>query len=165
VASADTEAAVEVEVRIDAAPETVFEFFTDPAKMVQWMGLEHELDPRPGGALRCDINGRDVVSGEYVDVDPPRRVVVTWGWEAEDNTTRPGASTVEVSLEPDGDGTRLRLLHRDLATDESRTAHRHGWEHYVGRLALVAAGGDPGPDPWATPAGADEEFQDDKRAH
>jgi uncharacterized protein YndB with AHSA1/START domain len=165
VARPEAEAVVEVEVRIDAAPETVFEFFTDPEKMVQWMGRAHELDPRPGGVFRCDINGQDVASGEYVEVDRPRRLVFTWGWEAEDSTTQPGASTVEVTLEWDGEGTRVRLVHRDLATEESRAAHRHGWDHYVGRLALAAAGGEPGADPWATPAGADDEFEDGKRAH
>jgi len=165
VAGAETEAAVEVEVRIDAAPETVFDFFTDPAKMVQWMGRSHELDPRPGGVFRCDINGRDVASGTYIELEPPRRVVFTWGWESADNATQPGASTVEVTLGPDGGGTRVRIVHRDLPSDESRAAHAHGWDHYTQRLALAAAGRDPGADPWATPPGADAEFEQGKRAH
>jgi uncharacterized protein YndB with AHSA1/START domain len=165
VAGQDTMAAVELEVRIDAAPETVFEFFADPEKMVQWMGRSHALEPRPGGVFRCDINGRDVASGAYVEVDPPRRVVFTWGWDSEDSVTAPGSSTVEITLAPDGGGTRVRLVHRDLPSEESRAAHAHGWDHYTRRLALAAAGVDPGPDPWATPAGADEEFEEGKRAH
>lgn len=154
MASAETGAAVEVETRIAASPETVFEFFTDPDKIVQWMGRKAELDARPGGAFRCDINGRDVASGEYVVVDPPRRAVFTWGWEAEGSLTAPGSSTVEVLLEPDGDGTRLRLLHRDLPSAEAREKHGQGWRHYAERLAIAAAGGDPGADPWAAPQGA-----------
>jgi uncharacterized protein YndB with AHSA1/START domain len=98
VASPEAATAVEVVVRIDASRETVFDFFTDPDKMVQWMGRSHELDPRAGGVFRCDINGRDVASGSYVEVDRPRRVVFTWGWESEESATRPGTSTVEVSL-------------------------------------------------------------------
>ena len=39
----------ETQVRIEARPETVFAFFTDPAKMVQWKGVDALLDPRPGG--------------------------------------------------------------------------------------------------------------------
>ena len=155
MANAETANATEVEVRIAAGPETVFDFFTDPDKMIQWMGRSAELDPRPGGVFHCDINGRDVASGEYVELDPPRRAVFTWGWEAEDSVTKPGASTVEVLLEPDGDGTHLRLIHRDLASEELAERHRHGWQHYAERLATAAAGGDPGVDPWATPAGAD----------
>jgi uncharacterized protein YndB with AHSA1/START domain len=153
VASAKTETAVEVEVRIAANPETVFDFFTDPGKMIQWMGRSAELDPRPGGALRCDINDDSVASGEYVEVDRPRRVVFTWGWEGKDSVTAPGSSTVEVLLEPDGDGTHLRLLHRDLPSAESAEKHGHGWRHYTERLATAATGEDPGADPWATPAG------------
>jgi uncharacterized protein YndB with AHSA1/START domain len=155
VASAETANAVEVEVRIEASPETVFDFFTDPDKMIQWMGRSAELDPRRGGALRCDMNGRNVASGEYVELDPPRRVVFTWGWEGEDSVTPPGSSTVEVLLVPDGNGTRLRLIHRDLPSAESAERHGQGWRHYGERLATAAAGGDPGEDPWAAPEGAD----------
>ncbi|MBW8058881.1 MAG: SRPBCC domain-containing protein [Solirubrobacterales bacterium] len=145
----------EVEVRIAASPETVFGFFTDPGKMIQWMGRSAELDPRPGGAFRCDINGRDIASGKYVELDPPRRAVFTWGWESDDAVTKPGASTVEVVLAPDGEGTHLRLIHRDLPDAEVAERHRRGWEHYTERLATAAAGGDAGADPWATPEGAD----------
>ena len=165
MANPETAAAVEVEVRIDASPETVYDFFTDPEKMVQWMGRSHELDPRPAGLFRCDINGRDVASGSYVELDPPRRVVFTWGWESEENRTRPGSSTVAVSLEPAGEGTLVRLVHSDLASEESRANHRHGWTHYFERLRIAATGGDAGADPWATPAGADDDFDGSHRKH
>ncbi len=151
MATAETENVVEVEVRIAASPETVFDFLVDPDKMIQWMGRSVELDARPTGALRCDMNGRNVAGGEYLVVDPPRRVVFTWGWEGEDSTVEPGGSTVEVLLAPDGDGTHLRLVHSGLPTEESAERHEHGWRHYTERLAVVAAGGDPGADPWATP--------------
>jgi hypothetical protein len=60
----------------------------------------------------------------------------------------PGSSTVEVTLTPDGEGTVLRLVHRDLPQGQG-VKHQLGWSHYVPRLAAVAAGEDPGPDPWA----------------
>ncbi len=144
-----------MEVRIAASPETVFDFFTDPDKMIQWMGRSAELEPRPGGTLRCDINGRDVARGSYVELDPPARIVFTWGWEGEEPTVAPGGSTVEVVLSPDGDGTQLRLAHRDLPSAESAERHGHGWSHYVERLGVLAAGGDPGVDPWADPEAVD----------
>ncbi len=146
----ETMETVEVEVRIAAAPETVFDFLVDPDRFIQWMGRSVELDPRPGGRLHCDVNGRSVASGEYVVVEAPRRVVFTWGWEPGGPIPAPGMSTVEVLLEPDGDGTRLRLIHSDLPGAESAEKHRHGWEHYTARLTTVASGGDPGADPWAT---------------
>ncbi|TVZ96600.1 activator of Hsp90 ATPase-like protein [Streptomyces sp. BK340] len=59
----------------------------------------------------------------------------------------PGSSTVEITLEPVPEGTLPRLVHRDLPSPEACAAHEEGWTHYTGRLAVVAAGGDPGPDP------------------
>jgi uncharacterized protein YndB with AHSA1/START domain len=155
VPNAETKAAVEVAIRIAAKPETVFDFFTDPDKMIQWMGRSVELDPRAGGLFRCDMNGENIAGGKYVELDPPRRVVFTWGWEGDDSITPPGSSTVEILLEPDGEETNLRLIHRDLPNAESAERHRRGWEHYAERLSAAAAGGDPGVDPWATPGGND----------
>ncbi len=139
--------AIEREVRIDARPETIFPFFTDPEKMMRWKGVEADLDPRPGGVYRVNITGRDIARGEYQEVVPNSRVVFTWGWEGEDSAVPPGASTVEVSLTPDGDGTIARLRHLGLPTDQ-QGPHAEGWEHYLPRLATASAGGDPGPDPW-----------------
>jgi uncharacterized protein YndB with AHSA1/START domain len=147
---------VERQVHIAADRDTVFDFFTDAEKMVCWIGRAAELDPRPGGVFRCDINGRDVASGRYLEVDRPARVVFTWGWEsAVDLRPAPGLSTVEVTLEEVADGTVVRLVHRGLETPDVRLTHRRGWEHYFERLEIVAVGKDAGPDPWAEVAGGD----------
>ena len=144
---------VERTISIAAAPETVWEFFVDPEKMTRWMGMEAELDPRPGGAYRCAVIPGHTAAGEVVEVDPPHRLVFTWGWEAsggEESPVRPGASTIEIELTPEGDGTGLRFVHRDLPSAESTASHGHGWDHYLPRLEIAAAGGDPGEDPWLT---------------
>jgi uncharacterized protein YndB with AHSA1/START domain len=135
------------EVRIAAPPELVFPYFTDPARMVGWMGLAALLDPRPGGTFRVEANGRDIVLGEYVEVRPPHRVVFTWGFEGADPVVPAGSTRVEVTLEPDGEGTRLTLLHHGLP-EAVRDAHAEGWGHYLGRLAPAAAGRPHVPDPW-----------------
>jgi hypothetical protein len=57
----------------------------------------------------------------------------------------PGSTTVEITLHPEGDKTRLRLVHRDLPEDAIGD-HTEGWDHYLGRLAVAASGGDAGPD-------------------
>jgi uncharacterized protein YndB with AHSA1/START domain len=137
----------EVEVRIDARPETVFAFLTDPVKVTRWKGTSAELDPRPGGIYRVSGMGGSTAVGEFVTVEPPDRVVFTWGWEGDDDVP-PGSSTVEVTLRPDGDGTILRLVHRDLPAGQG-VKHQEGWKHYLPRLAALAGGEDPGPDPWA----------------
>jgi uncharacterized protein YndB with AHSA1/START domain len=139
--------AIDHEVRITARPETVFAYFTDPAKMIQWMGSEATLDPRPGGVCRISPSGHNTMLGEFVEVDPPRRIVFTWGWESELFATPPQSTRVEVSLVPDGDETVVHLTHRRLQP-EAVPIHQAGWEHYLPRLAIAAAGVDPGPDPW-----------------
>jgi uncharacterized protein YndB with AHSA1/START domain len=133
------------EVVIGAPPDTVFPYFTDPERMVRWMGTEADIDARPGGAYRILVAGRFAAAGEFVEIDPPRRVVFTWGWEGEGNAVPPGASTIEVTLIPQDEGTRVVLVHRDLPED-SRGPHAHGWQHYMPRLAIAASGGDAGPD-------------------
>ena len=134
------------ELRIEARPETVFAFLTDPDKMTQWKGDSAQLDARPSGVYRVQIGQAEVV-GEFVELDPPHRVVFTWGWEGND-AVPPGSSTVEVTLTPDGEATILRLAHRDLP-EEQRAEHDGGWKHFLPRLATAAARGDAGSGPGA----------------
>lgn len=140
------------ELTIAARPETVWEFLVDPAKAERWMGTRVVLDPRPGGEYRVDVIPGHTASGAVVELDPPRRLVFTWGWEPGADgaaaTVPPGSSTVEIELEPDGDGTRLRFTHGNLPTADSATQHTVGWDHYLPRLVTAAGGDDPGRDPW-----------------
>jgi uncharacterized protein YndB with AHSA1/START domain len=129
-------------VRIAAAPEAVFPYLTDPTLMVRWIGEWADLRPAPGGTFAVNIEGNPV-RGEFVTVEPPHRVVFTWGMAGSDMP--PGSTTVEITLRPDGDATVVELIHRDLPPEEV-AGHGVGWEHYLPRLALAAAGGDPGPD-------------------
>jgi uncharacterized protein YndB with AHSA1/START domain len=171
---------VEHQVRVAARPETVFGYFTDPAKMVRWMGAEATLDPRPGGICRVafqpsqarveflgatffereqgseplEPNDPGVMTGEFVEVDPHQRIVLTWGWEQELLAVPPQSTLVEVSFIPDGEDTLVRVAHRRLPAT-AVAFHRVGWEHYLTRLVIAGAGGDPGPDPWQVAANAD----------
>jgi len=139
---------LERQIRISARPETVFSFFTDPAKLIRWKGVRAKLDPRPGGIYRVEINGRDVVLGKYVEIVPFTRVVFTWGWEGENSPLPPGSTTVEIDLIPDGEATIVRLRHSGLPSAQ-REVHAQGWDHFLPRLDLAAAGLEPGPDPWS----------------
>lgn len=139
------------EIFINAAPSVVFKFLTDAKKMIRWMGIAAEIDPKPGGIYRLDPNGRDVILGKYLEVIPDSRVVFTWGWE---NPTPgmpavpAGSTQVEIDLQPEGAGTRLKLIHRNLPPD-ARDRHELGWSHYTHRLKSVSEGHEPGPDPYA----------------
>ncbi|MFP3900985.1 MAG: SRPBCC family protein [Acidimicrobiia bacterium] len=133
-------------IEIDAPPEVVFEHLVVPERMVAWMGQHAELDPRPDGTFSVDINGSPV-RGRYLEVDPPHRVVVSWGVAGSD-VHPPGSSQVEFTLVPTGGGTRLDLRHTGVPNEQAR-GHAEGWEHFAARLRVVAAGGDAGRDPWA----------------
>jgi uncharacterized protein YndB with AHSA1/START domain len=140
---------IELSIWIAARPEAVFAFLTEPEKLVQWIGLAADLEPRPGGLFRVDMNRRTVVRGEYVTLEPPQRVVFTWGHE--DGSLLPaGSSTVEIVLMPERGGTLVRLRHSGLPPAE-QPAHRFGWGHYLARLKTRAEGGDPGTDPYSAP--------------
>ncbi len=150
---ATTETAiVDRTISIDASPETLWEFFVDPEKMTRWMGVEAGAEPQPGGLYRCVVIPGHIAAGEYVELDPPHRLVFTWGWEQSDSDTaiKPGSSTIEVELTPDGGGTRLHFVHRDLPSEAAAESHGVGWDHYLPRLEIAAADGDPGEDPWLT---------------
>jgi uncharacterized protein YndB with AHSA1/START domain len=144
---------IEREIAIAASPETIWEFLVDPDKATSWMGQAASFDARPGGLYRVEVIPGHTASGEFVELDPPRRLVWTWGWEAGKDGPHPvppGSSTIEVELVPDGDGTTLKFTHRDLPSSETAESHAHGWDHYLERLVVAAPGGDPGPDPWLT---------------
>jgi uncharacterized protein YndB with AHSA1/START domain len=125
---------ISTSVRIAATPEVVFPYFTDPKLLVTWIGERAELDARPGGTIAIDF-GATAAHGSYVTVDPPHRVVFTWGIP-EDATLPPGSSTVEVTLVSDGTDTIVNLTHRDLPPDRE-PSHEEGWERCL--AALVAA--------------------------
>jgi uncharacterized protein YndB with AHSA1/START domain len=133
-------------IEVAAPPEKVFPYFTQPDVIVRWMGDFAVLDPVPGGEFTVDINGVPV-RGEYLEVDPPHRLVVSWG-HAGSTVLPPGASIVEVTLAAIPGGTRVSLEHRDLPPEQA-PAHAAGWRHFLNRLTIAGRGGDPGPDPFA----------------
>ena len=125
---------ISASVRIAAPPEVVFPYFTDPRLIVTWIGERAELDARPGGTFALDFAGT-ASRGSYVAVEPPNRVVFTWGIP-QDAALPPGSSTVEVVFVAEGGDTIVNLTHRDLPPD-LEPSHREGWERCL--VALVGA--------------------------
>jgi uncharacterized protein YndB with AHSA1/START domain len=153
--------AVELEYRVTGSPDEVFEYFTDPEKYRRWKGQAAELDARPGGVYRVQMTPQVWVSGRYVTVDRPRRLVMTWGFQSEDislprglSQVPPGSSAVEFTFRSDGGSTIVGLRHVGLPSEEARGAHTLGWETYLSRLATLLAGRDPGDDPAISLTGA-----------
>jgi uncharacterized protein YndB with AHSA1/START domain len=134
------------EVRIAAPPSTVFAFLTDPDKILRWMGTEATVEPQIGGLYLVNVTGRDIARGRFTEVIPVHRLAYSFGWEGREKTP-PGSSLIEIDLIDQADGTLLRMTHSGLPDADACAGHEQGWIHYLGRLAVAAAGGDPGPDP------------------
>lgn len=132
-------------IEVDAPPVTVFDYLTTEAGITAWMGQHAELDPHPGGGFAVDIAGYPI-RGRYLHVEPPTRVVVSWGVAGSADLPA-GASTVEFRLTATERGTRVDLVHSGLPEAELE-GHADGWQHFLPRLRIAASGGDAGPDHW-----------------
>jgi uncharacterized protein YndB with AHSA1/START domain len=137
--------AVVHELVLPVTPAEAFEMFVDPRRLVRWIGLSAELDPRPGGRFRFEVMPGQHCEGRYEVVDRPHRLVFTWGWEDAGMGVSPGGSRVEVTFTPaapDGRATTLRLVHSGLGAD-ARPLHDDGWIRFLDRLTAVLEGRDP----------------------
>jgi len=120
---------------LPAPPDRVWRAFTDPVALATWFWPERfattaETDVRVGGRYRIDGPGADMaVSGEYVAVEPPSRLVFTWRWDGEAEET-----LVTLVLTPAGTGTELAVTHERFGDDAGRDNHAKGWSDCLDRL-------------------------------
>jgi uncharacterized protein YndB with AHSA1/START domain len=144
----DESLVVRRETQIEAPPATVFAFLTDPQKILSWMGAEAETEVHPGGLyLVKNVAGRPdrTARGQFREVVPVHRLAYSFGWEGDDEVP-PGSSLVEIDLLDRDGGTLMRMTQTGLPNAVQCANHARGWEHYVGRLATAARGGNPGAD-------------------
>jgi uncharacterized protein YndB with AHSA1/START domain len=133
------------EIVVDASPDTIWPFLTQPDRHTEWMGTAVEIDPRRGGVYRVLVGGRNQAVGEVTEIVPNEKLVFSFGWEGENQPIPPASTIVEITLHREGSKTRVRLVHRGLP-DDAVGDHTRGWDYYLERLAVAATGGDPGPD-------------------
>ncbi len=88
---------------------------------------------------------KHVARGQFTEVIPVHRLAYSFGWEERDDMP-PGSSLVEIDLLEKEGGTLVRFTHSGLPNETERANHEEGWKHYLRRLSIAAAGGDPGPD-------------------
>jgi uncharacterized protein YndB with AHSA1/START domain len=153
------------ELVLPVPAEEVFDMFVDPERLVRWIGISAELEPRPGGRFRFEVLPGQFCDGTYVALERPRRLAFTWGWTDPSFGLPPGSSRVEVTLEScgdDGRSTRLRLVHSGLAGDV-RLLHDDGWSRFLGRLAAVSTGQEPVASPTEQPSERLAELQQHRR--
>ena len=124
-------------VAIQAAPETVFRFFTDSERWARWWGAGSTIDARPGGRVLVRYPNGVEASGEVVELTPPTRIVFTYGY-ASGKPIPPGSSLVTIGLEPEGAGTRLRLVH-EFDDPSVRDQHVQGWRFQLSVFGNLVA--------------------------
>jgi len=132
---------VQIRRRVRAGAEQIFDLWTKPDLMVRWMspfpGAVHckaTCDPRPGGAFSLVMSSEESsreVSGTYVEVDRPRKLVFTWIGPLTNNVN----TLVTVELYPRGDETDLVLTHERLPTPAIVEGHTRGWGNILDHLA------------------------------
>ncbi|MCO4317951.1 SRPBCC domain-containing protein [Phyllobacterium sp. 21LDTY02-6] len=133
------------EIEIAAPQATVFAFLTDPEKIMRWIGVSATVEPHPGGIYLVSLNDKYTARGQFTEVIPIHRLAYSFGWEGNDSVP-PGSSLIEIDLVEKGSGTLVRFTHAGLPNEQERADHEKGWNHYLHRLSIAAAGGDPGPD-------------------
>ena len=137
---ARNDATVEHVIDVDAPPEIVYALWTTTDGLSRWWGRALALEATPGGPIHVDL-GEAVMIGEFVTLDPPHRIVFTFGWSiaTPDGALPPSSTTVDVTITPTSSGSRLTLRHHGLP-GAHRASHTRGWHVFLGRMAAAAPG-------------------------
>ncbi len=138
-----------VERHVAVAPAVVYSYLTESSKWARWQGVEATVEAKKGGVFAVTMPTGGRAQGEFIELEPDRRVVFSWGWVGHDGLP-PGSSTVEIDLLPAAGGTLIRLTHRGLPPEELGL-HTAGWNRYLPRLGSAAEGNRPEPDTLTPP--------------
>ena len=150
VLETEGEKVVVVRRRFEAFPEEVYRAHVDPALLQQWLlGPEGWtmpvciIEPRPGGKIRYEwSNGKDrgfYLTGEFIELDPPRRIVHVERMHMPDPTPD---NRVETTFTAEGRGTLMvmRMSLPDAATRRAMlaTGMDQGMEASYARLERLS---------------------------
>lgn len=141
---------IEREIRIDAAPEIVFDVVSDPAHVQQWWPDEAHYAAVPGGAGEISFTKdgqRFPVALQVVDAVPHRLFSFRWSHQAGEQPRADNSFLVTFELEPAGAGTLLRMTETGFreqgweaaVLEETYRDHSQGWDHFLPRLAPYVA--------------------------
>lgn len=136
------------EREIKASAEAIFAAFHEPEQMAHWLVPDEmtratvAVDFRVGGRFSVVMHGdgRDFGQvGEYLVIDPPKRLVFTW---VSDFVPEGEAHTrVSVTLEPlEAKRTRLVLIHDQLPDSDTYDGHDAGWSSILDKLETALSG-------------------------
>lgn len=126
---------LELNSSFSAPRERIFAMLTEPAELAAWWGPRGfelpaaELDLSVNGRYRFTMKPPDGdpfhLSGRFLEIDPPSRLVYTFSWEEPAPDDR--ETVVKLTLDAPADGTRVSLSHGLFTTEERLTLHRNGW--------------------------------------
>ena len=151
--SAPAHEALRVERVFAAAPDAVFDAWTNPAVLERWWGPAPgwrsgcEVDLRVGGRYLMRMSDPEsgaelIVGGEYHEIERPRRLVYSWCWEGSAGPHPGHVSLVTVEFLDEGGSTRVIVEHTGLPSEQSRQQHAAGWNGTFDNLALRVFGGE-----------------------
>lgn len=128
---------------IDAEPEVLFRFLTEPERLTRWMCSEATTDPRPGGInhqTHVEKNGKQhLMRSEFIEVEFPRLVSFTFDFLDEKGNHRENPGIVTIELAPAGSGTDLKLTHSGI-TDAQWNGTYGGWDTHLDKLSGIDFG-------------------------
>jgi uncharacterized protein YndB with AHSA1/START domain len=130
--------------KIPASPEFAFQAWTQPARLKEWWGpagvkcVDAEIELRVGGVYRIANqfpDGKIVwITGEYQQIEFPRKLVYTWRVEPSSGTPE----RVTVEFEPHGDQTQITVTHERIPNVSVRDRHEAGWNGCLDGIAAYA---------------------------
>jgi len=118
---------------LDAPAEEVYRHLTTVEGLLRWIAVEAIVEPVPGGRLQWTHENGATMVGRFIELDPPRRLVIAYGWHEDLMGVPPESTTVEIELEENEGRTTLTLIHRGIPP-EVVSDHERGWVYFMGRL-------------------------------
>ena len=131
----------------DAPASVLFMLWSDPRHFKNWMGPDGfdcpvaQMDFRVGGAYRGMIRsasyGENWFGGIYREIEPNKRLVFTFKWDA--GPSGDIETLVTITFD-ERDGKTTQLFHQTpFISVERRDSHVGGWNGAFDRLGAYAA--------------------------
>jgi uncharacterized protein YndB with AHSA1/START domain len=123
---------------LDAPAREVFKHLTTVEGLLKWIAVDAIADPVRGGRLQWTHENGATMVGRFIELDPPRRLVIAYGWQDDLMGVPPASTTVEIELEEHEGRTTLTLVHRGIPP-EAVSDHQGGWVFFLGHLQRALA--------------------------
>lgn len=115
---------------IRTTPEKLWQALTEPEFTRRcWFDTWQECAWEVGASWRLMVpDGRVADSGEVLEIDPPRRLVLSWRHELSPELQAEGYSRMTYELEPQGESVKLTVLHEiDKPGSKLMEGFAEGW--------------------------------------